>query len=158
MPKYILGMWLLTVVGCKFPGEPEIRADFLVGNIRVLERRNDTIPFMPDLSETEREWFYWNFGISNIAGCNLTFQFTLNNQVTSFGDASSTNGKTFAQWAESMESIQLSSTLEFPYANVLGTPLTTENARELGSNMVRSIPIYLDTTTESNRTMNNPRV
>ena len=57
-------------------------------------------------------------------------------------------GKTFAQWAGSMDHIKLASTIEFPYGSVLGTPVSVENAREFGRSIAFAILEYLQYTVE----------
>ena len=74
-----------------FQSESQISSDFPGGKILVVKTGNDTIWLKPDLSETEGEWFYWYFRVSNIAGRTLTFQFTLDDQFSSFGPAYSIN-------------------------------------------------------------------
>ncbi len=63
-------------VGLTFSqAEPEISSDFAGGNIIVVKTTGDTLWLKPDLSETEGEWFYWYFKVSNISGKEIFFQF-----------------------------------------------------------------------------------
>lgn len=52
-------------------------------------------------------------------------------------------GMSFAKWASSLESVQLSCTIEFPYANVSGIPVSKDGAREFGKAIAYSISDYL---------------
>ena len=77
---------------------PIISSDFAGGNIMVVKTAGDTIWLKPDLSETDGEWFYWYFKVSNISGKQLFFQFTLDNQFTAFGPAYSINNNNTWKW------------------------------------------------------------
>jgi hypothetical protein len=52
-------------------------------------------------------------------------------------------GKSFAAWAQGVEGVQMAGTLEFPYANVLGTAVTKDNARVFGRAIAYAIQDYL---------------
>ena len=52
-------------------------------------------------------------------------------------------GMSFTGWAQSMEGNKLSTTLEFPYANVLGAQVSRDNAREFGKTIAYAIRDYL---------------
>ena len=88
----------LHVFSALSQAEPVISADFPGGNIVVVKTHSDTIWLKPDLSETEGNWFYWYFKASNIAGETLFFQFTLDDQFTSFGPAYSINNNETWKW------------------------------------------------------------
>ncbi len=77
---------------------PVISSDFAGGNITVVKTAGDTIWLKPDLSETEGDWFYWYFKVSNISGKQLFFQFTMDNQFTTFGPAYSINNDNTWKW------------------------------------------------------------
>jgi hypothetical protein len=77
---------------------PVVSSDFAGGNINVLNSSGDTIWLNPDLSETEGEWFYWYFKVSNISGKEVFFQFMMDNQFTSFGPAYSINNRHSWKW------------------------------------------------------------
>lgn len=78
--------------------EPLISSDFAGGNIIVVRTEGDTLWLKPDLSETEGEWFYWYFKVSNISGKQVYFQFTMDNQFTAYGPAYSINNNTSWNW------------------------------------------------------------
>lgn len=77
---------------------PLISADFAGGNIILVRNSGDTLWLKPDLSETEGDWFYWYFKVSNISGRKLFFQFMMDNQFTSFGPAYSINNNNTWKW------------------------------------------------------------
>jgi hypothetical protein len=77
---------------------PLVTADFPAGNILVERMEGDTIWMGPDLSETEGEWFYWHFKLTHMAGRTLHFQFTRDNQFSSFGPAYSINHRDNWKW------------------------------------------------------------
>ena len=52
-------------------------------------------------------------------------------------------GMSFAKWASTLEGVQLSYTIEFPYANVSGIPVSKDGAREFGKAVAYSINDYL---------------
>jgi acetyl esterase/lipase len=78
--------------------EPVISSDFAGGNIIVVKTTADTIWLKPDLSETEGDWFYWYFKVTNTSGKQLFFQFTMDNQFTAFGPAYSINNDNTWKW------------------------------------------------------------
>jgi hypothetical protein len=49
----------------------------------------------------------------------------------------------FSRWTKSLEGISLSSTLEFPYANVSEIPVSKDSARIFGKAIAYSIQEYL---------------
>jgi hypothetical protein len=55
-----------------------------------------------------------------------------------------TKGRSFAKWAGTLEGVRLSCTIEFPYANVSGIPVTKDGAREFGKAVAYSIVEYLE--------------
>ncbi len=86
-------------VGLTFSqAEPVISSDFAGGNIIVVKTTGDTLWLKPDLSETEGEWFYWYFKVSNISGKEIFFQFMLDNQFTAYGPAYSINNNNNWKW------------------------------------------------------------
>jgi hypothetical protein len=54
-----------------------------------------------------------------------------------------TAGMSFSRWTKSLEGISLSSTLEFPYANVSEIPVSKDSARIFGKAIAYSIQEYL---------------
>ena len=54
-----------------------------------------------------------------------------------------TKGASFSRWAETIEEIYLATTIEFPYGNVLGVPVSIRNAREFGKAIAFSMQEYL---------------
>lgn len=52
-------------------------------------------------------------------------------------------GMSFTRWALSIDGIKLSTTLEFPYANVSGTHVSKENAWEFGKSIAFAIQEFL---------------
>ena len=53
----------------------KIVSDYPGGNILVHEITKDTVRVSPDLSETQGEWFYWNFKVTGVKGKTITFKF-----------------------------------------------------------------------------------
>ncbi|MCK4826067.1 hypothetical protein KA005_60530, partial [bacterium] len=49
----------------------------------------------------------------------------------------------FRRWVSNLEGIRLASTLEFPYANVSGTPVSKDKARIFGKAIAYSMMDYL---------------
>ncbi|MCD7850380.1 MAG: hypothetical protein LUH63_11970 [Parabacteroides sp.] len=56
----------------------QIHSDFPGGNLLIDKIKNDTVWVRPDLRDTEGNWFYWYFGVSNAAEKTLTFVFSPN--------------------------------------------------------------------------------
>lgn len=52
-------------------------------------------------------------------------------------------GVSFDSWAQTIPGIKLCTTLEFPYANVLGTQISKENAREFGRALAYALMEFL---------------
>lgn len=52
--------------------------------------------------------------------------------------------KSFDTWAAEQPGIRFASTIEIPYAEALGTPVTPESARALGTDLARALRIYLE--------------
>ena len=75
-----------------------IYCDFPGGNITIDKIKGDTIWVRPDLRDTEGEWFYWYFAVSNAAGRNLTFVFDRQNVFTRMGASISTDGAKTWNW------------------------------------------------------------
>jgi len=50
-----------------------------------------------------------------------------------------------SRWAASLDGVRVSTTMETPYANVAGTPVTVDAARALGRDLARAIRKYLET-------------
>lgn len=61
------------------------------------------------------------------------------NTATGLGE-----GKSAAQWAAELPGIELSATLEIPYANARGVAVTPDSARALGRDLARTIRRLLD--------------
>lgn len=55
-------------------------------------------------------------------------------------------GKSFARWAGELSSMKLTSSIEFPYANVKDKDITTDNARAFGQDFAKALRTYLETT------------
>ncbi len=53
-------------------------------------------------------------------------------------------GLSFGRWAEGIPGIWLSGTIEIPYANVRGAPVTAESARAFGRSLAGAIKKYLE--------------
>jgi len=60
-------------------------------------------------------------------------------------NVSVSKGMKFSKWASMLEGVSLSTTLEFPYANVSGMPVSMDGARIFGQAMAYSIMDYLKT-------------
>lgn len=56
-----------------------------------------------------------------------------------------TAGPSIAGWAGELPGVKLATTIEFPYANVLGNEVNAETARAFGSDLARAIRAYLGT-------------
>ena len=52
-------------------------------------------------------------------------------------------GRSFARWAGSLDGVYLACTIEFPYANVSGIPVTKDGARAFGKAIAYSIVEYI---------------
>ena len=52
-------------------------------------------------------------------------------------------GVSFARWAESIQGIKLSTTIEFPYANAGGKEVSQESARAFGTSVARALRNFL---------------
>jgi hypothetical protein len=96
---YLLFLLMLFHFSAAFSqAGPVISSDFAGGNIRVTGTAGDTVWLKPDLSGTEGEWFYWYFKVSGMAGKTMRFQFTLDNQFSSYGPAYSINNRHNWKW------------------------------------------------------------
>lgn len=76
----------------------EVDADFPGGNIEVVKISNDTVWLKPDLTETNGEWFYWNFRIRNISNKKITFSFMQKEVFSLYGPAYSINNDQTWKW------------------------------------------------------------
>lgn len=100
-------MLLISNVGKSQSQDVIIDVDFHGGNIIVNENNNtstlyykvtgDTILVRPDLRDTEGNWFYWYFRVTEAAGKNLHFQFP-GSHISSFGPAVSQDGGKSWKW------------------------------------------------------------
>ena len=54
-----------------------------------------------------------------------------------------TKGKSFSSWENDIEGIDFATTLEFPYANVSGVPVSKDGARTFGKSVAFAIQEYL---------------
>ncbi|WFB36824.1 M14-type cytosolic carboxypeptidase [Kiritimatiellota bacterium B12222] len=54
-----------------------------------------------------------------------------------------TKGKTFSQWLTEMHAVQLSTTIEIPYANAHGAEINQESARAFGQDLAMALVSYL---------------
>ena len=61
-------------------------------------------------------------------------------------DENYSQGMSFSRWAGNLEGINVSATLEFPYANVSGKMVSKDGARVFGKAIAYSIMDYLETT------------
>jgi len=66
-----------------------------------------------------------------------------------FGKAWNTNantgaGKSFGEWASGLEGIRLAASVEIPYANAGGQPVTADSARAFGHSLAKAIRSYLE--------------
>jgi hypothetical protein len=53
-------------------------------------------------------------------------------------------GMTFSRWAASQPNIRFASTIEIPYANVSGEPVTPESARAFGADLAAALRLFLE--------------
>jgi len=61
-------------------------------------------------------------------------------------DANYKQGCNFAQWAETIPGMRMAASMEIPYANVGGAPVTPESARQFGGSIAEAIRSYLKDT------------
>ena len=114
--RLILWFALLLPVALVIKGqEYTIDTDFPGGNAIVYSEdvqstlyyhpSKDTVFLRPDLRDTPRHWFYWNFRISGAEGRKLHFRFP-GNFIASFGPAFSLDGgKTWNWLYDSLSSV-----------------------------------------------------
>ena len=57
-----------------------------------------------------------------------------------------TAGPSIVGWAKGLPGVKLATTIEFPYANVLGNEVNASTARAFGKDLSRAIREYLETT------------
>jgi hypothetical protein len=62
-----------------------------------------------------------------------------------------TEPRSFSQWAASLPDAPLATTLEIPYADVAGAPVTTESARRLGQDLLKAIRKHIEDSAEMDR-------
>jgi hypothetical protein len=55
-------------------------------------------------------------------------------------------GKSFGIWLSEQPGVAVATTIEIPYANAGGRPVTAESARALGADLARAIRLYLEET------------
>ena len=55
------------------------------------------------------------------------------------------SGKSFSRWASELPGIDISATVEIPYANAGGEPVTPDSARAFGHDLARALRRYLET-------------
>jgi len=60
-------------------------------------------------------------------------------------EANSGEGKAFGRWASELPGIGFATTIEIPYANASGVPVTAEGARALGRDLAAAVRRYLET-------------
>jgi hypothetical protein len=51
--------------------------------------------------------------------------------------------RSFGRWAEALPGVQVATTVEIPYANAAGTPVTPDSARAFGRDLARAMRRYL---------------
>lgn len=76
----------------------QIRTDFNGGNIKVIEMSADTVVMLPDLRDTNGEWFYWAFAVEGAENRTITFDFSGKHVLGYFGPAVSHDFETW-KWA-----------------------------------------------------------
>ena len=64
-----------------------ISTDFCGGNAQILSITEDTVTFIPDIRDTEGEWFYWAFCVRGAQGKTVHFTMTPKCWVGYFGAA-----------------------------------------------------------------------
>ena len=65
----------------------EIRTDFCGGNAGNIKIGGNTVSFLPELRDTEGDWFYWAFEVKGAQGRTLTFDMSPKSYVGYFGAA-----------------------------------------------------------------------
>lgn len=78
--------------------EFRIKTDFEGGNLLVDKIDGNDVHIRPDLRDTRRDWFYWNFRVQQAAGKTLTFHFPRKNLMSSQGPAASNDHGQTWQW------------------------------------------------------------
>ena len=64
-----------------------VSTDFCGGNAQILNIDNNKVSFLPDLRDTDGDWFYWAFKVTGAAGKTVTFDMSPKNYVGPFGAA-----------------------------------------------------------------------
>ncbi len=88
-----------------------IDSDFVGGNIRATGYDGVRVKLEPELRDTEGDWFYWAFRVTNAGGTTVTFDFAPKNWVGYFGAAVSHD---LVHW-EWTRGENVGSTSEFTY-------------------------------------------
>jgi hypothetical protein len=52
--------------------------------------------------------------------------------------------RSFGRWAGTLPGVRIATTIEIPYANAAGTPVTPDSARAFGRNLARAMRRYLE--------------
>ena len=65
----------------------EISTSFCGGNAKNIVIEDNTVRFLPDLRDTEGDWFYWAFEVKGAQGKTLTFDMSPKNLIGYFGAA-----------------------------------------------------------------------
>ena len=64
-----------------------VSTDFCGGNAQILNVEDNKVSFLPDLRDTDGDWFYWAFKVTGAAGKTVTFDMSPKNYVGPFGAA-----------------------------------------------------------------------
>ncbi|WP_293672181.1 M14 family zinc carboxypeptidase [uncultured Parabacteroides sp.] len=78
MRKSFILIVCFCIYSIRLMSQIQIHSDFPGGNLLIDKIKNDTVWVRPDLRDTEGNWFYWYFGVSNAAEKTLTFVFPPN--------------------------------------------------------------------------------
>lgn len=94
-----LSLFLLFIQSYTIHAENlNIYSDFPGGNIIIDKIEGDSVWLRPDLRDTEGNWFYWYFAVSNAGNRELTFIFTLPSQFSRMGVSVSVDGGKKWDW------------------------------------------------------------
>ena len=86
-----------------------ISTDFIGANAKI-EYKGDNVVVIPDLRDSECNWFYWAFCVEDGAGKTVTFEFSDETKLGRYGAAVSTD---FVNWHWSMNATDTSFTYTF---------------------------------------------
>ncbi|MHB1153504.1 MAG: M14-type cytosolic carboxypeptidase [Eubacteriales bacterium] len=90
----------------------KITTDFCGGNAHILEKSETEVLFLPELRDTEGDWFYWAFCAEGAQGRTVTFRLDGKSWLGYFGPAVSRDLLHW-QWSDSVSDDHMSFTYTF---------------------------------------------